>query len=299
MPIAKSRLNQREASEYSAAVLRLRQMGVAVGKAGVFAQKTASRLQRNLTVEQTDPEFATIYDLPGVALAVVIPAKLLVLGSGVLIVEAEMTVPWHPLPLELEEPEHHAFFDRVIAGLIPCPPKLLYRRLTGKQNLYRGQWEGVIVGMGYSSVPLRYEEGAQAPVTLSLWDERDNKLRFTFHASVNRVFKERYEREQAKWRRSHKRIPLFSEEARRLPKIAIESHLTRLRRSLERWPRVTDESRLANGGAQQVAQSEPMEGAEQNLASAELLEQMMSSFIKQAAMQPQSRAGSPDDQNEK
>ena len=250
MPIAKLRLSRREALDYQAAVCRLRQMGVAVGKAGDFSQKTASRLQRNLIVEQIDPEFATIYDLPGIALAVVIPAKLLVLGSGVLIVEAEITVPWYPLPLELEQPEHHAFFDRVIAGSIPWPRKLLNRRLTGEQNLYRGQGEGLIVGMGYSSVPLQYGEGAKVPITLSLWDEQDNESSFTFHAQVNRILKQRYEREQAEWRRYHKRIPIFSEETRRLPKEAIES--PQHDGKLEPSPRVTDESWLANGGAQQL-----------------------------------------------
>jgi hypothetical protein len=291
MPIAKLRLSRREALEYSAAISRLRQMGVAVGKAGDFSQKTASRLQRNLIVEQIDPEFATIYDLPGIALAIVIPAKLLITGSGILIVRAEMRVPWDPTPLELEDPECHAFFDRVITGLIPCPPKLLNSRLTGKRNLHRGQREGVIVGTGHSSVPPRYEEGASVSIMLSLWDEQGAESSITLHADVNRVYKQRYDHEQAEWRRSHKRIPIFSPEARLLKKGGMEPTGIRWLRELERSPRMT-ESR--------VAESEATDGAALDLERRALLDRAMSSLIERAAaMQPQSRAGSPDDQNEK
>jgi hypothetical protein len=291
MPTKKLRLSQREARDYRSELLQLRRAGVAVGHVGDFSQKPSSRLQQNLRLRQIDHEFATIYDLPGVALAVVIPTKLLITTSGILIVRAEMRVPWDPTPLELEDPERHAFFDRVITGLIPCPPKLLNTRLTGSQNLHRGQWEGVIVGTSYSSVPVRYDEDAQVPITLSLWDEQDNKLSFTFHASVNRVYKQRYEREQTEWRRTHKRIPLFSPEARLLKKEGMEPAGIRWLRELERSPRMTDESR--------VAESEATDVAALDLERRALLDQSMSSLIEQAAaMQPQSGADLPDDQNE-
>ena len=194
MPTKKSRLNRREALEYQATVLRLQQTGVPVGRAGDFPQQASSRLEEYLRIDQIEPEAATIYDLPGVALVVVIPAKLVVHRGGILIAGAELTVPWDPRPLELEEPERHAFFNRVMARLIGNPPQLLVSlRLTGSKSFYRGQWKGVIVGVGYSSVPLEYQENAEVPVTLSLLDERTMSRILHSIANVDRVFKDQYQ----------------------------------------------------------------------------------------------------------
>jgi hypothetical protein len=100
------------------------------------------------------------------------------------------------MPLELEERERYRFFDKILRGMIPSPPTLLNSRLIGKENLYRGQWEGVIIGTGSSSVPARYAEGTNVSITLALWDEWGNESKFTFHAGVDRVHKQRYERER-------------------------------------------------------------------------------------------------------
>jgi hypothetical protein len=125
-----------------------------------------------------------------------------------------------------------------------------------------------------------------------VWDEQDNKLSFTFRASVNRVYKQRYDQEQAEWRRTHKRIPLFSPEARLLKKGGMEPAGIRWLRELKRSPRVTDGNR--------VAESEATDGAALDLERRALLDRAMSSLIERAAaMHPQSRADLPGDQNEK
>jgi hypothetical protein len=255
MPVSKPQLSRREARAYQTELLQLQKIGIPVGRAGDFSQAPVSRLQ-GVRLSASDHECAKLYDMPGIDCAVVIPAKLLIPHNGILIQGADLQVPWDPMPLELDEREDYRFFDKITGGLIPFPPLLLNDRLTGKQNLYRGQWEGVIIGTSNGSVPLCYEEHAKVPITLSLWDEQGDVFHATFHPRVMRVYKERYERELATYRRSHKRIPIFSPEAEQLRGDVIEPHGIRWLRELERSARLESENRRAEASNLEFAGSE-------------------------------------------
>ena len=268
MPVSKPQLSRREARAYQTELLQLQKIGIPVGRAGDFSQARVSRLQ-GVRLSASDHECAKLYDMPGIDCAVVIPAKLLIPRSGILIESAEMCVPWDPMPLELEERERYRFFDKILRGMIPSPPTLLNSRLIGKENLYRGQWEGVIVGTSNSSVPLCYEEHAKVPITLSLWDEQGDVFHTTFHPRVMRVYKERYERELAAYRRSHKRIPIFSPEAEQLRGEDIEPHGTRWLRELESSARLESESRTDEGSNLEFAGSETTQSHARDLANSE------------------------------
>jgi hypothetical protein len=279
MPVSKPQLSRREARAYQTELLQLQKIGIPVGRAGDFSQAPVSRLQ-GVRLSASDHECAKLYDMPGIDCAVVIPAKLLIPRSGILIESAEMCVPWDPMPLELEERERYRFFDKILRGMIPSPPTLLNSRLIGKENLYRGQWEGVIVGTGSSSVPARYAEGTNVSITLALWDEWGNESKFTFHAGVDRVHKQRYERERAASRTSHKRIPLFSPEANRLQVEGMEPAGIRWLRELEHSARATSESGKEKRSNREVAERETTPSQAQDLANCGL--SSLQSFTKVA-----------------
>jgi hypothetical protein len=187
-------------------------MGIEVGCDGDFLQEP-ERFRQRLKLEQVDEALAKIYDLPGSGTIVVVHAKLTVVTRKVLITDFEMTVSWDELPLSLDDPERTAFYRDVTAGLYPLPLTVLNRWLTGESALCHSQREGVIIASGQRSVPSEYHDHAQQMVELSLWDERDNELRFTFRARVDRSVKRKYvRRERRDVAASTKRVPLFEGE---------------------------------------------------------------------------------------
>ena len=82
----RSRITAAEKEEHRGRLLRLQQMGIATGDEGNFSTKP-----NRLILEQIDPEFARVHDLPDGEVAVIVLAKLTVLGSGVMITDQRMT----------------------------------------------------------------------------------------------------------------------------------------------------------------------------------------------------------------
>ena len=99
MPRTRSRITTAEAKEYRARLLQLEQRGIATGD----ARNLSSKPDR-LILEQIDPEFARVYDLPSGEVVVVVPAKLTVLESGVMIINQLMTTPRDEYVLDLSDP---------------------------------------------------------------------------------------------------------------------------------------------------------------------------------------------------
>jgi len=209
MPRENWKLTQDEARDYRSWHLRLQQMGVAVGSDGGYLSKPASRLAERLRLEQNDP--ATIFDLPGMALAFVLPAGLLVLATGSWIRRSEVVLAWDSPELELSGCEQSPYYDKLISGFIPYPPKLLNPFLTGELPLRRGAVAGVIVAISYTSVPAIYPDHTAVPVELFLYDEWDQELHYTFEASVSRSLKVAYEREQRRNHATRPRERIFGE----------------------------------------------------------------------------------------
>src|SRR5207245_11705335 len=109
MPTKRSQLTKAEQDEYRASLLQLEEMGA------VTRGTEDPRSQRKrFTLEQVDSELARVYDLPGGAVAAVLPAKLIVLESGVMITDSKMFAPWDNWGLDLNSPEENRFLSDLI-----------------------------------------------------------------------------------------------------------------------------------------------------------------------------------------
>jgi hypothetical protein len=205
MPTRRLRLTKAEIQEYHASRLWLKRIGIPLSSAGDL-----SHGPKAFNLYQVDHELAHIHDLPGAGFALALCAKLLVVTGGTLIPRHEMTIPSYPFPLELSDPEASAYYDDVIAGSIPFPPRILNRYLTGELPLRRGLMEGMIIGFGWNSVPPRYRDYTKVPIELCLWDDRENESWFNFEARVDRGLKvARERRERAHRLCGYKRQPIF------------------------------------------------------------------------------------------
>jgi len=208
MPTKRLRLNKVEIKQYHASLLWLKSIGIRVSGADDLSQPPV-----RLKLWQVDHELGKTQDLPGAGLAVTLYAKLLVLAGGIFITHSELTIPWYPFPLDLSDPEASTYYDDVIAGSIPFPPKILNRYLTGELPLRRGPMEGMIIGFGLDSVPPRCHDYTKVPIELCLWDERENEFWFNFEARVDRGLKIAcIRRERAHRRPGYKRQPIFKPE---------------------------------------------------------------------------------------
>ena len=211
MPTSRSRLTRAEYQQYRTRLLRFERMGIPIGRTG-----DPSHEPTRLTLEQIDYEFAAFFELPGGQVAVVVPARMMVLIPGIMITDLEMTTPWDGPSLDLSDPEGEPFYQEVICGLPSFPPTILNHMLKRQRPLPRCQEEGVIIANGWSPVPPNCNDKTP-PVTVKLFlrDERGNKLSFDFGARVDRSVNRKYERQQRerhKGARSTKRVSLFERE---------------------------------------------------------------------------------------
>jgi hypothetical protein len=137
-----------------------------------------------------------IYDLPSGAVAVVVPAKLIVPISGILPMACAMMIAWDDFPLELSDPTESTYYQALIDELPYHRTALLNQWLTSKTPLSRRQSEGVIVAEGWTSFPPELHDEALVKVELLLRDERHNEMCFDFEVRVDRNLKHKYERRQ-------------------------------------------------------------------------------------------------------
>jgi hypothetical protein len=213
MPTKRSRLIKTEEQEYRTRLSWLEKMSIPIGPAG-----DPSPEPDRLTFEQTWDELARIYELASGAVAVVVPAKMIVLKSGILITDVAMMTPWGDL-LDLDDPEESPDYKGVIGSLYHSPPTLLNPYLERDLPLDVRQVKGVIIAHGQSSIPSKYHDESPVTVELLLRDERREELSFDFGVRVDRSMKREYERrqrEQIEHSRWTKRTGLFGP-ARRQP----------------------------------------------------------------------------------
>jgi hypothetical protein len=125
-----------------------------------------------------------IYELPSGMVAVVVPAKITVLVSGILIIDVAITIPRIDCPLELSDPTENKYYPDLIGQLPYTRPKLLNGWLTSEVPLRPRQEKGVIVAEGWTSAPTGLRDETLEKVELSLRDERSNELCFDFQVRV-------------------------------------------------------------------------------------------------------------------
>ena len=192
MPIRKLRLNKIETREYSARLSQLETMGIPVGST-VESPPDPDRF----TLEAIHDGTGKIYDLPSHAILLVIPARLIVLKSGILITDVSLKIPWDDCPLELNEPGQELTFDTLMRDTLPDPlPTILNRWLKSEVPLRPRRVEGVILAEGWTSFPAEYQHDMPVALQLLIQDEKHHQLTFDFEVRVDRSVKRRYEQRQ-------------------------------------------------------------------------------------------------------
>jgi hypothetical protein len=207
MKTQRLKLTKAEDQEYRARLLRLKQLGIPIG-----CSDDASPEPDRLVLEQIQPEFARLHELPLGAVAVVAPAKITVATSGILITDRGMTTPWDDCLLDLGDPKEWESYQDVIDGLLPYSPTVLNDWLTSGLPLRPRQVEGVIIANGFISVPPECHDETLVTVELLLRDERRNDFCFDFRVRVDRSVKRMYERrqrERSERARLTKRVGLY------------------------------------------------------------------------------------------
>jgi hypothetical protein len=189
MPTQRLCLTQTKDQEYRARLRRLGQLGIRIGRA-VDPRPEPDRI----SIEQTEYELAKLYELPYGEVAVLVPAKLTVLRSGILITEVEVKTPWDDWPLELWASEDSPYYQDVIRSLYHFPPTVLNPWLEPEVPLRPRQTEGVIIAGGHVNVPAECRDEALVKVDLLLRDERRNELCFDFGVQLDRSVMNKYER---------------------------------------------------------------------------------------------------------
>jgi len=189
MPTQKWRLTKTERQQYRSRLARLEQMGIPIGHA-VDCPPEAERI----TFDQTEYEIAKLYELPWGEVAVLVPAKMTVLRSGLLITEVAVKTPWDDWPLELWASEDSSYLRQVINSLYHSPPTILNPWLEHEVPLRPRQTEGLIIACGNADVPAECRDEEVVRVELLLRDERLNEFCFDFGVEVDRRFMREYER---------------------------------------------------------------------------------------------------------
>ncbi len=192
MPKRQSRITETEYQEYCERVLRLKEIGVPTGSVHRPSPEPA-----RLALEQTDQHSARIYELPSGMVAVVVPARIQVLVSGIFFTDVALFLPRFDCPLELSDPAENAYYPDLIDWLpYNTPTELLNNLLTSEIPLRPRQQDGVIVADGWTFVPPEYPDELPVTMELLLRDERRNDSCFKFEVRLYRILKRKYERRQ-------------------------------------------------------------------------------------------------------
>jgi hypothetical protein len=191
--------------ETRARLLRLKEMGVPIGSV-----HHPSPEPDRLALEQIDHDFARMYELLSGRVAVVVPATMRVLTSGILITGVAIWIPRIDCPLELSDPTGDTFYPDLMDRLLfDTRTKLLNDWLTSEVPLRPRQVKGVIVAEGWADVPLELQDGTPLRVELALRDQRRKELRFDLGVRVNLSLKRKYER---RVQEHHERLRLIRRE---------------------------------------------------------------------------------------
>ena len=211
MPIKRSRLTGREQEEDWARRLQLQNLGIATGSAEDLRPQP-----KRFTLEPVDPGFACLFPWPMGDVAVVLPAKLTVLKSGLVFTDAAVFGS-DGLPLDIEDPPDHPYLERLQGEGPWHPPRVLNNLLVEKPVALRpGRHVGLIIATGWNSLSADYHDETRVRLEVWLKDEHDSEFSFDFTARVDRRFWREYERRRpdpsviAKLQAN--RVPLFESE---------------------------------------------------------------------------------------
>ena len=191
--MAKRRLTLTD-QESRSRLSRLKSLGIPIGSVA-----SPLRDPGRLTLQQIAHERAALYELPSGAVGVVVPARMTVLTSGMLITYQEITTSLDEYPLDFSDPDEWPYHPAMIDTLCSERP-LLNRYLTSSLPLRPCQVEGVIIANGWSVVPPQYHDNTTLRVKLVLEDERRNEIPFEFRVQLDRSLKRAYELKQARRR---------------------------------------------------------------------------------------------------
>ena len=210
MPKQKLRINKTEIQETRARLLRLEEIGIPIGPVCAPSPEPD-----RLTLEQIEDEFAYIYELPSGMVAIVVPVKLVVRISGVVITDVAMRIPDINCQLDLSDPTESKCYQDLVDLLPYNRTVVLNDCLTSEVPLRRRQVQGVIIAEDWASLPRTWHDETPVAVELFLRDERRNEFQSVFRARVNRSLLRKYERRQQERRegmRSTKRVGLYANE---------------------------------------------------------------------------------------
>ncbi len=195
MPTRKSRLTKTEDQENRNSLSQLEGMGIPIGR-------PLDRLHEPdwITLEQTGYELAGIYELLLNEVVVVVPAKMTIQKSGILVTHIALITPWENWSLDLCDPEESLYYENLIVGFCHLPAAVLNRWLISELPLRRRQVEGVIIAHGYTSVPRECHDQSRVTVELLLRDERRKEFSFDFKVEVDRRVTRKYEKREREYR---------------------------------------------------------------------------------------------------
>ena len=132
--------------------------------------------------------------------AVIVPAKMTILKSGILITDVAIRTPWEDWPLDLWDPEETPYYKDLIGDLCHFLPTVLNPWLERDVPLRPRRQEGVIIAHGYIRVPPECHDETLVTVQLLLEDAGCNQLSFEFGVRVDRCVMRRCERQQRQLR---------------------------------------------------------------------------------------------------
>jgi hypothetical protein len=200
MPKQKSSYSNAEYRERRSRLLRLREIGIEIGDADDFPRH-ASRFE----VEQIDPEYAAIFELPLGRAAVIVMARVTVVTSGVLITQTRMTIPWGS-DLAVMDPEACTDARDCLEALRFWPLNSLSKLFAQPHPLLRRREEGLIFAIGQAEIPAECREGTDVNLALMLTDEQGNDSVHEFVTALDRSILRKY---RSKPRSTGKRRPIF------------------------------------------------------------------------------------------
>ncbi len=192
MPKRQLKITEAEYQEYCERVLRLNELGVPTGSVHRPSPQKARLALR------IDEESARIYELPSGMVAVVVPATMRILVSGIVSTDVVGFIPRFDCSIELCDPmDYPDLIDE-----IRCNPRteLLNNLLTSETPLRPCQRQGVIVADGRAFVPPECPDELPVPIEFLLTDERRNELCFKFEVRLDRILKRKYEQRQLRCR---------------------------------------------------------------------------------------------------
>jgi hypothetical protein len=191
MPKQQLKITKTEYQENLARLSRLKEMGVPTGSVD-HPSPEPPRLALKI-----DHDSARIYELFPGRVAVVVPATIRVLVSGILITDVAVFIPRFDCSLELSDPAENEYYpDLINEFLHTTPTKLLNNLLTSEIPLRPCQRKGVIVADGWTFVPPECPDELPITMELLLRDERLNELCFEFEVRLDRILKLKCERRQ-------------------------------------------------------------------------------------------------------